>query len=483
MLIFLEIILLIIFANTFFALITVFRTKRDIAATWAWLLVLVFIPIFGFLAYSFIGRKLTKKNMFKLQSQDQMQLDSILRKQRRQLKRLNTMGADQIVYNSRSMVEMFMNTDLSFLARHNHVKIYTDGNDLFDQMLADFDQAKNSINVEFYTFYNDQIGNQVLNKLVEKAKKGVHVRVIYDPFGSIGTTRRFFKPLTDAGGRAEPFLRTNFLDFRLNFRDHRKIVVVDGKVAYIGGFNIGDQYLGRKKKFGPWHDTHLRIIGSGIFGLQARFILDWNVTDSKHQITGLDNIIRYFPLNNIDGPTNMQIVSSGPDTDLRQIEMGYIKLIHMAQKSCWIETPYLIPDDSTYDSLRIAAMSGIDVRVIIPHMPDHPFVYRATQYFAHQLAKEGVKIYYYQKGFVHSKTIVVDGEISSVGSANFDYRSFKLNFEVNAFLYDSTVSRKLKRIFLDDIRNSTRQTPKMFDQQSRWLLFKQSFCRLLAPIL
>jgi cardiolipin synthase len=259
--------------------------------------------------------------------------------------------------------------------------------------------------------------------------------------------------------------------------------VVDGTIGYTGGFNIGDQYLGRKKKFGNWRDTHIRIIGSGVFGLQARFILDWNATSPRDQIDEEEVEAKYFPVTTTKGNVNMQIVSSGPDSDLQQIKMGYIKLITMATDYCWIQSPYLIPDDSVLDALRIAAMSGVDVRIMVPSMPDHPFVYRATQYYARQLADDGVKIYFYNDGFIHSKTMVIDDEIASVGSANLDYRSFKLNFEINSFIYDQKFSTDMRNIFLNDIDNSTLQTPELFDQQSLWLKFKQTFSRLLSPIL
>ncbi|WP_261809945.1 cardiolipin synthase [Levilactobacillus humaensis] len=475
---------IIVILNTALAFVTVFREKRDIAATWAWMLVLVLLPVVGFIAYAFIGRKLPKNRMFRLQRQVAVQLNERLDQQREQLG-TEIMPADKISHSVINMVNMFMETDQAFLARKNRVRIFTNGHDLFHTMMEDIEGAKSSIHIEFYTFYNDQIGNDILDLLVKKAAEGVEVRVIYDPWGSMGTWKRFFKPLMDVGGHVEPFLgvRSAVIDFRLNFRDHRKIVTVDGKVGYVGGFNIGDQYLGRKKKFGNWRDTHLRIVGSAVFSLQARFMLDWNATDRDHPFVDDRIDSRYFPITKVKGTTSLQIVSSGPDSDLQQIKMGYMRLIQTAEKSLWIQTPYLIPDDSVLDSLRIAAMAGIDVRIMIPDKPDHAFVYRATQYYARQLADDGVKIYYYHDGFIHAKTMVIDGKISSVGSANMDYRSFKLNFEINAFIYDEQIAQQLAAIYETDIRNSELITPEMFDQQSAYLKFKQTASRLLSPIL
>ncbi|GEP24672.1 MAG: cardiolipin synthase [Lentilactobacillus diolivorans] len=476
---------IIVVVNAIFAIITVFREKRDIAAIWAWLLVLVFLPVAGFIAYAFLGRKLPKNRLFKLHKHVQMQLDERLKEQRAQLGHSDKTPADEVVRRSRNAVDMFMTTDSAFLSRQNKVRILTNGNDLFHRVIEDIEAAQKSIHIEFYTFYNDRIGNEILDLLVKKAQQGVEVRVIYDSWGSMGTTRKFFQPLLDAGGRAFPFLNTRsvLLDFRINFRDHRKIIVIDGKIGYTGGFNIGDQYLGRKKKFGNWRDTHIRIIGSGVFGLQARFILDWNATSPRDQIDEDEVEAKYFPVTTTKGTVNMQIVSSGPDSDLQQIKMGYIKLITMATKYCWIQSPYLIPDDSVMDALRIAAMSGVDVRIMVPNMPDHPFVYRATQYYARQLSEQGVKIYYYNNGFIHAKTMVIDDEISSVGSANLDYRSFKLNFEINAFIYDQKFSQDMRQIFINDMTVSNLQTAEMFEKQSLWLKFKQTFSRLLSPIL
>lgn len=469
--------------NVILAIIIIFRQRRDIVAIWAWLLVLFLLPVVGFLIYAFLGRQLPKDKLFKVKSDVQLQLDELLSQQHAQLGN-ESLPADLVSNSVLSLVTMFENANHAFLARKNRVRIITDGKQLFHDMIEDMERAQSSIHVEFYTFYNDQIGNQIRDLLVRKARSGVEVRVIYDPFGSLGTYRSFFKPLRQAGGYAEPFLaRSAFTDFRLNFRDHRKIVVVDGKIGYVGGFNIGDQYLGRSKKFGYWRDTHLRITGSAVFGLQGRFILDWNATASAGMLPSDHIESRYFPLTKVKGDTNMQIVSSGPDSDMQQIKMGYIRLIQTAKRRVWIQSPYLIPDDSVMDALRIAAMAGIDVRIMIPHMPDHPFVYRATQYYAHELAKDGVKIYYYERGFMHSKTMVVDDRFASVGSANMDYRSFKLNFEVNAFIYDERIAAQMADIFEEDARVSRLVTVRMFDDQPVFLRFKQSFSRLLSPIL
>lgn len=481
-----DIIYIILILNIIGAVYTVFRQRRDIAATWAWLLVLFFLPGVGFVIYAFVGRKLPENKLFPLKSKTRLQLDQVMEHQRRELKKNEFTAADQVVKDSERMVQFFTKTDYSFLNRRNEVQIITNGNELFDDIFAEIKKAKKHIHVEFYTIYDDQIGNQLRELLEEKAREGVEVKVLWDSWGSLGTKRSFFKRLNELGGEAYPFLgtRSALTDFRLNFRDHRKIVVIDGKIGYVGGFNVGDQYLGRKKKFGYWRDTHLKIIGSGVYGLQSRFILDWNATDRKKQIVEEFKAGSvYFPVAEVKGNTSLQIVSNGPDSDIEKIKMGYLKMIHKARESVWIQSPYLIPDDSVLDALRLAATSGVDVRVMIPCMPDHAFVYRATQYYAWQCAKWGIKVYYYNNGFIHAKTMVVDGKISTVGSANMDFRSFKLNFEVNAFMYDENIAKQLQEIYEEDIKHSSLQTVAMFNKQSTWLKFKQTFSRLLSPIL
>ncbi|MEG2602267.1 MAG: cardiolipin synthase, partial [Carnobacterium sp.] len=290
------------------------------------------------------------------------------------------------------------------------------------------------------------------------------------------------KRLESLGGKAEPFFGSHWaiINLRLNYRNHRKIVVIDGKIGYVGGFNVGDEYLGKDKKFGYWRDTHLRIEGNAVLALQSRFAMDWNAAVDKHKIEYKEE---YFPIIHNKGKSNMQIVSSGPDSEQQQIKKGYIKMISMAKKSIYIQSPYFIPDDSVLDAISIAAMSGIDVRIMIPNKPDHPFVYRATTYYAGEMVAAGAKVYIYDNGFLHAKTMVIDGEIASVGTANLDFRSFKLNFEVNAFVYDPVVAMELKAIYEKDMEECYLLTKEILANQSRWMKFKQEFSRLLSPIL
>lgn len=471
--------------NAMIAIVTVFHTPRNIAATWAWLLVLTLIPGLGFILFMFTGRGLGHAKLFKMHTQDRIGLQEVIATQKAAMPKMAHSQTDMIVRDREQTVELFRRIDRAPLTRRNHVQIFTDGNDKFAALLTDIARATESIHIEYYTIYPDNIGTELRNALIVQAAKGVEVRVVYDAYGSHGTSAKFWAPLTEAGGIAVPFVTsTNTIArFRLNYHDHRKIVVIDGKIGYTGGFNVGDQYLSRSKKFGYWRDTHLRIIGHGVSLLQMRFMMDWNasVTDANR----LAYTPFYFPApdNFESGTTSMQVVTSGPDSPIEQIKLGYINLINSAKHRVWLQSPYLVPDESMITALRMAAAAGVDVRVMIPCMPDHPFIYRATQYYAKMLTEFGIKVYTYDNGFMHAKTMVVDDDMSTVGSANQDFRSYGLNFEVNTFMYDTDIAKQLADIFTDDMRQSTLLTKDIINSWSPWLRFKQNFSRLLSPVL
>lgn len=295
--------------------------------------------------------------------------------------------------------------------------------------------------------------------------------------------KAFWNDLKHNGVKVWPFFPSKLplINFRLNYRNHRKLAIIDGEVGYIGGFNVGDEYLGLDKSFGYWRDTHLRVRGKAVFAMQTRYIMDWNSASSASQ--KLDYHTRYFPSFHGKGHSSMQIVSSGPDSEWQQIKNGYIKMINSAKKSIYLQSPYIIPDASLLEALKIASLSGVDVRLMIPNKPDHAFVYRATMSYCGELIESGVKVYIYDNGFIHAKTMVVDGEIASVGTANMDFRSFRLNFEVNAFMYEKKIAQKLEDLFLQDILKSYQLTAELYAERSFWIKVKEAVSRLLSPIL
>lgn len=489
-----QVVLIIWVGNVILAAWTVFREQRDIASTWAWLLVLTFLPILGFIIYLFIGRQLNQDQIFTIRAEQQKVVDQYKEQQQALLNERDLLPEQAHLKRELMLTSLFLNTNDALLTFGNQVTLFTDGKAKFAQLIKDIDQAEHHVHVEYYTFASDRLGKCVLAALERAAARGVEVRVLYDQAGSRGTHPRFFHHLEELGGAAQAFIASSgswLSTPRLNYHLHRKLVIIDGQVGYIGGFNIGDQYLGENPKFGYWRDSHLRVAGTATVMMQARFIMDWNTTCRKTKEQAITLSANYTNVQvtrlakkATDSPgVPMQIVSSGPDNDNYAIHRGYQGIITSAREYVYIQTPYLIPEDAILEALIIAAKEGIDVRIMIPDRPDHPFVYRATEYFARYLTQNGVKVYAYHHGFLHAKTIVSGAHIASVGSANLDYRSYRLNFEVNAFSYDEGLTAKLKAAFERDLAECTLLTDDYFAEQSGWRHFKQYFSRLLAPIL
>ena len=284
-----------------------------------------------------------------------------------------------------------------------------------------------------------------------------------------------------AGGKRAYFFppKLKFINVRFNYRNHRKLAVIDGSIGYIGGFNIAREYLGMKKKFGFWRDTHLRVTGNCVHDINARFLLDWRFA-SKEKLV----LSQAFYSDVIDGgKSGVQIVSSGPDSQRVAVKRAYMKMITSARKNVYLQTPYFVPDESILESLKMAAQSGVDVRIMIPCMPDHIFVYWATYSYVGELIQSGGRAYIYDNGFLHAKTLMVDGEVASVGSANFDRRSFVLNFEANAIIYDAREARKLEAIFEKDMESCHELTRELYAERSLWIRCKEGVARLLSDIL
>lgn len=468
--------------NIFLAIALIFLERRDPTSTWAWLLVLFFIPIFGFLIYLLLGRQLRQKHLFRWEGRNKIGIEKLIDYQLDAIENetFEFLKTDTEKYGD--MIYLHLLNNHSVLTQDNDVEVFTDGRDKFEALLEDLENARDHIHIQYYIFRLDGIGKRIEEILIRKAKSGVKVRMLFDDIGSRGLHVKHFKKLMDSGGEVAAFFPAllPLINPRLNYRNHRKIVIVDGRIGYIGGFNVGDEYLGLSKKFGYWRDTHLRIEGSAIHPLQTRFILDWNQASPK---TNIQYSERFFPAIPRKGTVGLQIVSSGPDSEWEDIKDGYLKMIFLAKEYIYIQTPYFIPDTSMLDALRIACLSGVDVRIMIPNKPDHMFVYWATYSNIGLLLKAGARVYIYENGFIHAKQIVVDDQVSTVGTANIDVRSFRLNFEVNAFIYDAEKSHELAEIFEEDIQNSTELTLENYLERERLIKVKESVSRLLSPIL
>ena len=468
--------------NFFLAIALIFLERRDATSTWAWIMVLYFIPFFGFIIYLLLGRQLRERHLFRWEGRSKIGIEQLIDYQITSIEDGTLDFRLKDNEKHKDMIYLHLRNNHAVFTQDNDVQVFNDGSAKFESLIKDLEAAKEHIHFQYYIFRLDNLGKRILDVLIQKAKQGVQVRLLFDDMGSRGVYKRHFHELIKYGGQVEAFFPSIFplINPRLNYRNHRKIVVIDGRIGYIGGFNVGDEYLGLNKKFGYWRDTHLRIEGSAVHPIQTRFILDWNQASANQDIEYADT---YFPIIPLKGDVSMQIVSSGPDAEWEQIKDGYLKMIFRAKKYIYIQTPYFIPDVSFLDALRIACLSGVDVRIMIPNKPDHLFVYWATYSNVGYLLKAGAKIYIYENGFLHAKQIVIDDEVSTVGTANIDVRSFKLNFEVNAFIYDVEKSHELAELFEQDMLLSSELTPDIYNDRSTIIKIKESLANLISPIL
>ncbi|WP_066062017.1 cardiolipin synthase [Neobacillus soli] len=474
------IVTVVLIGNIVLAGVVVFIERRDIGSTWAWLMVLFFIPIVGFLVYLFLGRQLKQRNFYRLSSEERNYLQSTVEEQIQQLQNRRFFGHKLLTKHS-DLLLMNLNSSNALLSMYNEIEIFSDGHEKFHALFEDIKNAQEEIHLQYYIIQRDSLGKRLCDELTKKAKEGIKVRVLYDEIGSKRISPGFFKELIRYGGEVEAFFPSflKLINFRINNRNHRKVCIIDGKIAYIGGFNIGNEYLGLEKKFGYWRDTHLRIKGESVNQLQGRFLLDWNYA-AKNKL----NLEPYaVPMEKPEGNSPVQIIASGPNSETEHIKNMYIKLIMTAKRTVYIQSPYFVPDASFMDACKIALLSGVDVRIMIPSKGDFPIVYWATLAYTGELVDYGAKIYLYEKGFIHAKTIVVDQEVASVGTANIDTRSFHLNFEVNAVIYDEKVAKQLSDLFLQDCHDSSQLTMGKYKERSMFIKFKEAISRLLSPIL
>ncbi|WDC92047.1 cardiolipin synthase [Latilactobacillus curvatus] len=466
---------LIWIANTIGAVITVFRQQRDIAATWAWLLVLIFLPIIGFVLYLFFGKKLPEDHMVDLKTQERLGIDALVTSQKaalRQAQKQHTLPPE-----TQSLINLFLVSNTAVVTQENNVTILTDLKAAYQQLLTDVNRAQDHIHLEYYAFYDNEHGRQLVNLLAYKALRGVKVRVMYDAFGSQHLSRQFFKPLEAAGGQVVPFFssRFRFVNLRFNFRNHRQLAVIDGNTAYLGDFNQNNHHVNI-----PARDTRIRITGDGVLSFQARFFMDWNAATRQEKVYYSP---QYFPNSDEHGQTSMQLVSSGPDRELDEIKLGFLKMIAAAKKRLWIQTPYFIPDDSVLAALVLAINSGVTVKIMMAKRAKHKMIHHASLYYARQIVKAGGQIYFSESTGFKSRVMLVDEQLAAVGTANLDIRSFRLNFETTAFLYDAQLATELEQSFTADLKECLPFTKQRIQEQSNQERWSQDLARLFAPIM
>ncbi len=470
------------FLNLIFAVVIVFFERKSPKSVWAWLLLLFFIPVLGFVFYIFLGTDMRKRKMFRMKEIEDTIRD-VVKQQENDLTTITEEGVEACLSNYMDLVRYNMKTSGAILTTDNDVDIYTDGDVLFENMLEDINNATQFIHIQFYIIREDVLFERLLQVLRKKAGQGVKVRILYDGMGCRTVSKKFWEKVNREGIETAEFFPALFrrLHLRINYRNHRKIVVIDNKVGYIGGFNIGKEYIGLDEKFGYWRDTHLRIVGSAVTGLQLRFIFDWNYA-AKDNLFEDKVCCQISKVGNRD-LCKMQIISSGPDNAGEQIRNNYLRLIHKAKKSIYIQTPYFIPDEAIFDSLLLAIHSGVAVNIMIPCKPDHMFVYWATYSYIGDLVMAGAKCYTYDNGFFHAKGMIVDDEVFCYGTANMDIRSFSLNFEVNAVVYDVKKAKEMEQYFRLDLAHSTCITKDDYARRPLKIRVKEQICRLLSPLL
>lgn len=468
--------------NMLFAIIIIFFERKEPRSVWAWLLLLYFIPFLGFLFYLLLGTDMHKRKMFRMKEVED-KLNKEVRGQEYRLRNRKPEEADEEIDRYRDLIMFNLESSGAVLTDDNDVTIYTDGNAKFDALIEDMRQAERYIHMEYYIIKNDVVFQRIIEVLKEKAAEGVEVRIVFDSMGCRTVKNRFWRELNRCGIQTAEFFPALLgrLQLRVNYRNHRKIVIIDDKVGYVGGFNVGKEYIGLDKNFGHWRDTHLRIQGGAISGLQLRFILDWNYAAQQNLFAEGKYLGDTHPARKCG--SKIQIISSGPDNTLKQIRDNYLQLIHKARNKISIQTPYFIPDESMMSALMIAIRSGVEVRIMIPCKPDHPFVYWATYSYVGDMVMAGAKCYTYENGFLHSKGLVVDDEVLCYGTANMDIRSFSLNFEVNAVVYDADKAREMTAIFDRDLEYCVQITRESYASRGLKTRFKEQVCRLLSPLL
>ena len=469
---------LIIEADIVFLLLLFFTERNSPSKILMWALVMVFLPVVGFVLYLVVGQTFYSDNKFKKKGLKDDEIDDVLPPCNELIE------AEQDAEYKRTAKAILNAGGLGY-SDNNDVRLYTLGEDKFRDLYADLRNAKKYIHLEYYIIRDDELGNELMDILTQKVKEGVEVKLLTDDFGVGKGPKKSIKVFKAAGGQFAVFHRVLWLVFspKKNNRNHRKIGIIDGKIAYCGGFNIGDEYLG-KGPLGFWRDTAVRITGDAVKALQVRFQMDWEyATDSE--MCPKDKLQDYYGKTEYDstGDCRVLTVSGGPDVaDFNPVRLEYLELIRNAKKSVYLHSPYFIPDSSLQDALSVAAANGVDVKVIIPDKPDHMFVFWCNISSAYAVMGNGVKVYMYNRGFVHSKTMVVDGEFCSVGSANFDDRSLVLNFETNSVILSKEIGRQMDEAFEEDLKYCTEYTRQDYENINGYQNLKVAVSRLFSGL-
>lgn len=459
--------------------VVVILDKHDPTKATLWVVVLVLLPVVGLVFYVFFGRNFRNRRIFKGKAAiDLSAFSSDL--DRYVVGKEVGKPLPEIVDKHSHIARLLVNSNLSRVLTGNSVEVYHSGVKAFESLLHDIAVAREYIHMEYYIFLADGIGRRIGDVLMERARAGVDVRVIYDSVGSFRLSNRFIDELRAAGVKIFPFQDVRFplLASRLNYRNHRKLVLVDGVVAHMGGMNVADKYLVGDPRIGKWHDTQIRIYGPAVHALHHVFLEDWAFVTGNEEV----DTSGWVEFDAAYDGVPIQIAASGPDSDWASIMQVFFLAISRAERYIYICTPYFVPNESVLTALRTASLSGVDVRILLPSRSDTRFVQWATMSYVGTLLEAGIKVYLFQGGFNHSKIMMIDGEFSTVGSANMDIRSFEDNFEIVALLYDRATTQELEREFIRNILASESIDAESWHSRGLATRFRDAFARLFSPL-
>ena len=462
-----------------FAVFKLLLENKNPLKTHSYLLGMILIPVVGLLVYVIFGQDYRRSKMFSQKGAvDQQRINDYVEKQLA-LADHEELITDDKVREKAHIVKLLLSNNRSFLTKNNEVELLFNGENKFAELIKCLESATNHIHIEYYIIDNDEIGGQIANILAKKAREGVEVRFIYDDVGTSHLHKSFKKLFDDAGVEHYPFMPVYIPQLsRANYRDHRKIAIIDGKCSFVGGINIADRYI-NKAGTRKWRDVHLKITGEAVYSLQIVFMLNWYFVSNKN----IAFTSTYFPEFEVKPTKYVQIAASGPDSDWASIMQAFFVSISTAKSQVLISTPYFIPNEPILTAICTAALGGVDVQIIFPYKGDSPVVHAASMSYMKEVLEAGVKVFLYSDGFSHSKTIVVDGILSSVGTANMDFRSFDQNFEVNAFIYDESIASQLIDQFEEDKNHCIPLHLSRWQQRPIRRRLAESSSRLLAPLL
>lgn len=439
--------------------------------TICWILVVICLPVLGMLAYYIIGRNISKKrSKFKLWREEF---------NRRKLSGFATEAADPLhPEHYKELKSLILNLEQSPVFCGNRIEVYPNGKSKFHSLFEDIELAATHIHIFYYAIGDDHIGNELKDKLINKVRQGVKVRLLYDGLGCNKTNKRYFKQMMKAGVEVRTFLPLSFPRVlrNVNYRNHKKIVIIDGRIAYTGGINVKDVYIDGLS-WGKWNDIHFKVEGSGASGLQSVFLADWYYASGQYLSSP-----EYYPGIEVFGSVSLQVVNAEPLGLHSNVMEAMFTAITRAKKYVYIETPYFVPTECLFQAIQSVAMSGIDVRLVMPGKSDNAFVQYASNSYVEKLLRNGVRIYQYAKGFTHSKLMIIDDELVIAGSANMDVRSLELLFETNLFMYDDKVAKIVRGIYLTDMENSEELNLDDWLQRGSLTKFREAFFRLMSPV-